>query len=353
MAAGPRTPGAVTVVVTVLRDPRVARALESLRQQRRAPACVLVDDGGGPGSPVRAIAEAAARDWPAVRWLDAPGTIAESRNRALREVTTEFVAFLDADEIAPPGWLEELVAPLEADPGLAFTGGPTPALPGSIRGAGVAYYDAYLRRFYDTVAADHPASLPMGNSAWRMEVFDRLGPLDTTLYPRASSEDQEFAVRALSAGWRGRYVPSAWVEHDFSDLTSGGILAKQSRYALGGFVVWRRHGSTYEATGGRLAPYLAPPALLLVGAVVAPFGPALGLVLLLLGAAGLGALALALTVQGLRWESRYPGMRFRAFEILRRWATLVGAARGWVRYGWSGRRGTGRSGSGAPVSGKP
>jgi GT2 family glycosyltransferase len=326
----------VTVIVTVLRDIRVERTLRSLLRQTRPPDRILVDDGGGAG-PVREIARRMASESPRIVYLDAPGSIPESRNRALREVETEFVAFLDADEVAPPEWLDRLLAPF-ADPAVGFTGGPTPAMEGTARTIGARYYDAYLRRFYETIARYHPHALPMGNSAWRTEVFDRVGLLDTTLYEAAASEDQEMALRALRAGYLGRYVAEAGVAHDFSDLTLYRWLAKQSRYALGGYVVWRRHGSTYEASAGGLLPYIAPPALIALGALLLPW-PILrlpGEILLIVGGlSGLGVL-LGLALQGMLWERRFPGMRYRPVEFLRRWATLWGAARGFLRYGRQG-----------------
>lgn len=353
MAGGPRAPGEVTVIVTVLNDPRVRRTIGSLRSQSRAIASIVVDDGGGPSGEIRRIAEEISRADPRVQWLDAPGSIAESRNIALARVGTEFVAFLDADEIAPAGWLTQLLGPF-TDPAVGFTGGPTPALAGSARGPGVRYYDGYMRRFYDVVARRRPHALPMGNSAWRMALFDRTGPLDTTLPSGAGNEDHDLGVRALAAGWKGMYVPEAFVEHDFSDLTSVGVLRKQARYAFGGFAVWRRRASTYEASGVRLAPYILLPAIVVLGALLLLPGStrSLGIVTVGVGALGLGVLAAALTVQGLAWDRTYPGMRFRAFEMLRRWATLWGAARGWIRFGWSGRS-SGASSPAPPPSGKP
>jgi cellulose synthase/poly-beta-1,6-N-acetylglucosamine synthase-like glycosyltransferase len=335
-----RPSGRVTVIVTVLKDPRVAETLESLLMQRRLPDEILVDDGGITDVVRRITERFHARD-ARVRHLLAPGNIPESRNTAIGAATGDFLAFLDADEVAPPGWLEELLRPFE-DAGVGFTGGPTPGRPGTVRTVGARYYDAYLRRFYDTVARYRPHALPMGNSAWRKSALDQVGPLDTTLYRKAASEDQDIADRVLRAGFRGVYVPEAWVQHDFSDLTVFGLLRKQRIYAEGGYVVWRRRGTTYEATGGRLLPYVALPAAILAGAIlwIPPATRVVGELLVLLGAVGLVVLAAALTVSGRRGESKYPGMKFRALEIPRRWATLYGAFRGFLTYGWSGRRST-------------
>jgi len=341
----------VTVIVTVLNDVRVARTLESLLAQTLAPDEILVADGGGTGE-VRRITEMFQERDPRVVHLDAPGNIPESRNRALAAARGDLVAFLDADEIAPPGWLAELVEPF-ADPSVGFTGGPTPALPASLRTIGARFYDGYLQRFYDRVARVRPHALPMGNSAWRASVFREVGGLDTTLFRRAASEDQDVAVRAIARGWRGVYTPDAAVGHDFSEISTRTLLRKQRIYAEGGYVVWRRRGSTYEATPGRLLPYVVLPTLLVVGALLAipAWTRLVGLLLLLGGGVGLGLLALALTVIGLREDRLYPGLRYNALEIPRRWATLLGAFQGWRQFGWSGRKTADQSAAGS--AGKP
>ncbi|HXQ94191.1 MAG TPA: glycosyltransferase [Thermoplasmata archaeon] len=331
-------PARVTVVVTVLKDPRVAETIASLLQQTRLPEEILIDDGGVTDV-VRTIAEKFHAEDPRVRYLYAPGNIPESRNTAIATATGDLLAFLDADEVAPPGWLAALLAPFD-DPSVGFTGGPTPGRPGTVRTIGARYYDGYLRRFYDTVARHRPHALPMGNSAFRKAAFDRVGPLDTTLYRKAASEDQEIADRILHAGFRGQYVPEAWVHHDFSELSVPALLRKQRIYAEGGYVVWRRRGTTYEASGGRVAPYVALPLVAIVGALllVAPVARVAGAILVVLGLGGLGLLALVLTIVGLRNDAKYPGLRYSALEIPRRWATLYGAFRGFLTYGWSGRR---------------
>jgi cellulose synthase/poly-beta-1,6-N-acetylglucosamine synthase-like glycosyltransferase len=325
--ADPEGTGTVTVIVTVRDDPRLARALESLVTQSRAPQEVLIADGGDVAE-IRAICDRySARD-PRVRRIAVPGTIAESRNGALTEVRTEFIAFLDTDEVAPPDWLEQLLAPF-ADAAVGFVGAPTPALPGTARNLAARYYDAYLRRFYDRVARQRPHALPMGNSAWRHRIFRELGLLDLS-FSGYGNEDQEMALRALRAGWLGLYAPSAAVGHDLSDLGWWSLFRKQRTYARGGYLLWRRTGVTYEASPLRVLPYVLLPFLAVLGLLTWPF-PVLreaSAILLLAGAGGLWILAVVLTIQGAREDATYPGYRYRVVEIWRRWATLWGALEG-------------------------
>jgi len=321
----------VTVIVTVLDDPRLERALESLRAQRRPPDVVLIADGGS--SPViAAICDRFRASDPRFVHLHAPGTITESRNQAIRAISTELIAFLDTDEVAPPDWLGALLAPLLADREVGFSGGPTPALDGTARNRAARYYNAYLRRFYDEVVRDRPWAIPMGNSAWRKQLFDELGPLVAAL-PTNGAEDQEFENRAIAKGWKAAYVPEAWVAHDYTELDLGALLRRQYRYASGAYVVWRTHGRTYEASKFDLI-YLALPGALVVAAVLLllPWRGLLflpGIVLLAVTALGFVALEANLAVQGARDEPRYPGYRYRPLiEPWRKWATMLGALSG-------------------------
>ncbi len=316
--------GAVTVIVTVLDDPRLERTLDSLLTQHRLPEEVLIADGGDSPA-IAAISERFTRRDPRVRRIAAPGTIAETRNGALAAVRTDLVAFLDTDEVAPPQWLEHLLAPFE-EPAVGFAGGPTPANPASLHNVAARYYNAYMRRFYDRVVPERPHAIPMGNSAWRMRIFRELGALDLSV-SGFGSEDQEIALRALHAGWRGVYVPGAAVEHDLSDIGWSSLFRKQRRYGHGGYLIWRRTGATYEASPEGVLPYLGLPLLVLAGLVMVVF-PVVrwaGVVVALLGLAGLVVLVVVLTVEGRREDLQYPGYRFRAVEIWRRWATLLGA----------------------------
>ncbi len=230
-----------TVLVTLLNDPRVARTLDSLAAQERLPDAVLVADGGSADGSVDAARAFAARHAFA-RVEHHPGSVAETRNSALAARAGEgvdVVVFLDADQIAPPGWLGALLAPIErgeAD----YSGGPTRP-PGPALSPAERYLNDFEAWFYPNVVARDLTKLPMGNSAWRTSVFDRIGNFDARL--TWGGEDYDVNVRAARAGFRGRYVPEAWVVHDQSRLDSARrVLRRKYRYNVGATMAYLKNG---------------------------------------------------------------------------------------------------------------
>ena len=101
---------AITVVVPTMRRPEpLARALESLRAQRLEPwmrvDLVVVDNSTEGGA--RAQVEAVAAGFPVpLRYVSEPEPgVARARNRGVAEAGGAWIAFLDDDETADPGWL--------------------------------------------------------------------------------------------------------------------------------------------------------------------------------------------------------------------------------------------------------
>lgn len=229
----------VTVLVTLLDDKRVERTLASLAAQTRRPDAVLVADGGSTDGSLD-VARAAAKTHPWIRVEHHPGSVAGTRNAALRSLAgTDVVVFLDADQVAPPGWLATLVEPIEA--GRAdYTGGPTrPLAPPS--GKGEAYLNAFEAWFYPNVVARDITKLPMGNSAWRLEILRGVGGFDPRL--AWGGEDYDVNLRAAAAGARGELVAEAWVHHDQSgrnDLRR--LLRRKYRYNVGATMAYLKNG---------------------------------------------------------------------------------------------------------------
>lgn len=235
-----------TVLVTQFNDIRVTRALDSLLTQTRRPDAVLVADGGSRADVLDAMRRwAGAHPELAVRIEAHAGSVAGTRASALRSLAgkTDVLAFLDTDEVAPPGWLAALVAPIEegrAD----FTGGPTRPL-GPPASEGERYLNEFEAWFYPNVVARDMTKLPMGNSAWRLAKLLEVGGFDERL--RWGGEDYDLNLRVTRAGGRGVYVPEAWVHHDQSgrnDLRS--ILRRKYRYNVGAALAYMKNGVLRE-----------------------------------------------------------------------------------------------------------
>jgi glycosyltransferase involved in cell wall biosynthesis len=106
----------VTVMIGVYNGERyLGEAIDSvLAQTHPVHELIVVDDGSTDGS--GAVAESYG---PPVRCIHQErGGMAASRNRAIREASGDFFAFLDADDRFPPEKLERQLAVFEEDPEL-------------------------------------------------------------------------------------------------------------------------------------------------------------------------------------------------------------------------------------------
>ncbi len=235
----------IGVIVTSRNDLRLLRALESLRGQSRSPARIVVADGSDDewleGGALPQECEKRGADW-----IHAEGaTVPQARNMGVQRLSdVGVVSFLDTDEYAPEEWLEHLTDPIqeeEAD----FTGGPTRAW--ERRAPYTDYLQTIEDRHYRLVARDI-SNLPMGNSAWRREIFDAIGGFDESF--SSAGEDYDVNLRALDHGYRGRFVPEAWVYHDQSHLDTGWkILKRKYRYMVGGAMAYRKNKVLIEKVG--------------------------------------------------------------------------------------------------------
>jgi cellulose synthase/poly-beta-1,6-N-acetylglucosamine synthase-like glycosyltransferase len=217
-----------TVLVTHLNDPRLEAAARSALDQGALAQQVLVADGGSRTEvlePVRRAFQQATR----LRIVHLPGSVAETRNAALPLIKTDLTVFLDADQVAPPGWLQRLLQPI-LDGAADFTGGPTRHHEEASRAE--RYVNREEDRLYAEGVAQDIALLPMGNSAWRTDLLRKVGGFDPRL--KWGGEDYDLNLRAVRAGARGRFVPEAWVWHDQSQLRSfRKVLRRKSRYYFG------------------------------------------------------------------------------------------------------------------------
>jgi GT2 family glycosyltransferase len=196
----------VCVEIAVRDDPRLGEAMDSLARQTRKPDRVLI--AASVDTP-RELLESVVRAHPelVVRVARFPGGLIAARLGAQALIDEPTTAFLDSDEVAPAGWLEEIVAPVEAGTA-AFSGGPTrPSHPA--RTSIERYMELLEAAIYQDLVPSRVTYLPLQNTAWRSDVLQSLG-----FDPRVTAEDHDVETRALRAGLRGVFLPHAWVYHD-------------------------------------------------------------------------------------------------------------------------------------------
>lgn len=209
----------VTVLITSYNDPRIERTLQSLKEQDRQPDEIFIADGGTKWD----ISSLAGRYNARLEVLE--GNVVETRQKAVNMINSDIITFIDTDEVAPKEWLGKIIEPIikgNAD----FTGGP--AMHYQPKSGPERYVNELEDFIYKYQVPKNIAFLPMGNSAWKTEIFKAIGGFDLDI--SGGSEDYDVNIRAISKGFRGLYIPEAWVYHDHSDLNSYTKLIKK-RYS--------------------------------------------------------------------------------------------------------------------------
>jgi GT2 family glycosyltransferase len=202
--------------------------LDAIAAQRRRPdETVVVDDASTDGT---GALLAARYPWVRVVRLETNRGFAGAVNAGIRATAGEVAVLLNNDTEAEPGWLEALVAPLEADPGVGFCASKLLLFDrrDHLHSAGDGYSvggvpvnrGAWQRddgRFDGSVEIFGACA---GAAAYRRRLLDEVGGFDEWLH--AYLEDVDLSWRAQMRGWRCRFVPGARVYHHVS-ATGGGV----------------------------------------------------------------------------------------------------------------------------------
>ena len=217
-------PGAISVIVVNWNRRDLLRAclLSLRRQQINQPfEVVVVDNGSNDGS-----ADMVASEWgddPLVRIVlnrQNRGFCA-ANNQGFATSDTEFVALLNNDAEAEPGWLNALLSAFEHGPDIGMAAskilvyedprridkvGHLIYPDGQNRGRGTGELD---RGQYDRV---EEVLWPDGCAAmYRRSMLDEIGGFDEDFF--AYADDAELGLRARIAGWKCLYIPGAVVRH--------------------------------------------------------------------------------------------------------------------------------------------
>ena len=209
--------GLPTVILPVLNGgERFRQCLEALRHQTAEHRLVVIDNGSSDDS-ARAASEVGA-----TVVHESRRSSYAARNRGLGEATSDIVAFVDADCVPDPDWLEHGVRALrERDWHLCA--GRVIQEPG--RSAAGRYDSQFYLQQEDAVRSGYGAT---ANLFVRVSVFSDVGGFAHL----KSGGDMDFGMRATAAGYRIGYEPAAVVRHP-PRQTLLGVLRKSWRISVG------------------------------------------------------------------------------------------------------------------------
>lgn len=220
-----RGPTVTVAICTRDRPDWLERCLRSISSAAPGPDELLVVDNGLHHGPTREVVGR----FPAARYVREvrPG-LSAARNAAVRESSSDTLAFVDDDVVVHPRWLAPLRRSFADDRVMAVTGLVLPAeleteaqvaFETTHGGLGLGYQRAhYDRRFMRATVAYGMPVWKVGagaNMALRRAAFDLVGDFDERLGAGAAgcSEDSELWYRLIAEGWACRYEPDSVVFH--------------------------------------------------------------------------------------------------------------------------------------------
>jgi GT2 family glycosyltransferase len=210
----------VSVVVVNWNRRELLRAcLKSLESQTAAAfEVIVVDNGSTDGS-----AEMVERDYPRTRVIrnHVNRGFCAANNQGIRASDAEFVALLNNDAEAEPGWLDAMIKALDGRPdcGMAASKILVHEDPGRIDKAGHLIFPDGQNRGRGSGELDRGQYDNSGDTLWpdgcaalyRKEMLSAIGGFDEDLF--AYADDAELGLRARIAGWSCVYTPRAVVRH--------------------------------------------------------------------------------------------------------------------------------------------
>jgi GT2 family glycosyltransferase len=239
----------VAVILINKNDDGIERTVESLVElpmvAAREAEIIVVDASAGRFEHVR-------RRFPDVRWIDFPplegrSSIPHQRNLGLRATEAETMVFIDASCVPGPGWLERLCRPIWEE-------GET-VVAGSHRSSGSSRFrNLAVERLEGQRYLTEAATI---NLAVRRSALRAISGFDESF---RYGSDVDLTWRLLDAGHSIRYVPDAFVSHDW-----GGVREEVRRsYAYGRARgrLYLKHRGRWRGLFGADSPVLVYPLLL-------------------------------------------------------------------------------------------
>lgn len=219
-------PVASVIVVNWNGERLLPDCLASLHAQTFQDFEIIVVDNGSKNVPVMPLFNGAL-----LICLPENRGFAGGNNAGIAESKAKYIALLNNDARAGEEWLAELVATAELNPGVGMFASKVLRTDGSIDSAGCTVYPDGVGvcrgRGKDGSQYDQPGyvTFPSGCAAlYRREMLNEIGAFDANFFMYC--EDTDLGTRAQKAGWRCLYVPTAKVEHLYSQTMGAYSLKK-------------------------------------------------------------------------------------------------------------------------------
>jgi len=253
MSASPR----VVLIVLNWNNWRVtAECLDSLQRVTYPNTRVLLVDNGSTDDSERILRE----KFPAIEILQTGANLgyAGGNNAGMRralELGADYLCLLNNDVVVEPGFLEPLVAAMEADPRLGIAGGLQCSYDdrGTIQNSG-AYFSFLTGRVHNADAGetdrgqcDREKEVDFISGAAllaRAAMAQCIGLLDDAFF--MVGEDADWCFRARRAGWSVRFIPGSKIFH--KERATRGAQGAMNWYYVPRNHVWlvRRYGSAAQ-----------------------------------------------------------------------------------------------------------
>jgi glycosyltransferase involved in cell wall biosynthesis len=206
-------------------------AIESILAQDPAPfETIVVDDGSTDATPelIRSFGTALRA------FRRGPSGLAATHNFALEHATGDAIAFLDHDDLWPPGRLSAMVEPMQADGGIDIVAGKV-----QMR---YERSDPPPEHILPRLVEAHRPYM-MHSLLIRRHVFDRVGMFDERL---THAMDVDWYMRARDLGVCFRYVPDVTLIYRLHDTNMTKDIPAVFEGVLGAFknALDRRRQST-------------------------------------------------------------------------------------------------------------
>jgi GT2 family glycosyltransferase len=216
-------PVASVIVVNWNGEAYVAECVDSLLAQTYPRTEIIVVDNGSTDGSVGLLRKRYGAKIRVIVNRDNRG-FTGGNNDGMAEAAGDYVALINNDATADPGWVAALVREAERDPRVGMcaskivsyddgavidSAGLLLSRDGLGRGRG------RLERDGDPFDRPEDALMPSGCAAlYRRAMLDEIGTFDEAFFMYC--DDVDLGLRGLVAGWRCRYVPDAVVRHRYS-----------------------------------------------------------------------------------------------------------------------------------------